>query len=438
MTVKTLGNNRGAGLVAVLAIVVAISIFALVGSQIVVSQYKPSRVLQSQTTHNLLVRHFANVLKDARAIQNSAASATNPSMGACVNSATCNTSGSQYFNLYDGFGAGHLLVGDGTSHRTFFDIFGNPCTTVSSNCALEAKAFYRAICPAAGICRADFEVSVLEITGLGALKTLIAFNAVSKMKPLGYQFPLVIGAAGSRVPVWSDNFGGLSDSAISQAVPGSDIAIGNAATGSSISFGHSMYVYGDPALPLSHIEGPMVGASNFLVGRPLVSCSGPTCPGVDVYGQIASFGTTWYDRVEIEKNMDVGNNTISSSGVNVGGTLTAAQFFYSSDENLKKNIKQIPRPLEKIEELHPVAFRWKQTGQKDLGFIAQDVEKSFPELVTTREDGTKNLKYGNILPIVLEAYKDSRRITQERLALNETKIHELKLAIEQLQNRSKP
>ena len=84
--------------------------------------------------------------------------------------------------------------------------------------------------------------------------------------------------------------------------------------------------------------------------------------------------------------------------------------YYSSDERLKDNVKVIENASEKVAQLRGVEFDWndKQTTYEghDVGVIAQDVEKVLPELVQTRDDGYKAVKYEKIVGLLIEAIKD--------------------------------
>ncbi len=91
----------------------------------------------------------------------------------------------------------------------------------------------------------------------------------------------------------------------------------------------------------------------------------------------------------------------------LSGTLTQ-----SSDQRLKTNIQSLDASdtLALIDQLNPVAFNWIDPDQgsgPQVGFIAQDVQKIFPELVSTTSataltpGGTLGLNYiGLISPIV--------------------------------------
>ena len=92
--------------------------------------------------------------------------------------------------------------------------------------------------------------------------------------------------------------------------------------------------------------------------------------------------------------------------------------FYSSDVALKENITNIPDPIESLKKLNGVLFDWKkeyidQRGgedgyfvrKKDVGVIAQEVEKVLPEAVAQRPDGIKAVKYDRLTCLLIEAVK---------------------------------
>ena len=78
---------------------------------------------------------------------------------------------------------------------------------------------------------------------------------------------------------------------------------------------------------------------------------------------------------------------------------------------LKDNISVIKSPLEKISKISGVSFNWNdkqsayEAGKKDYGVIAQEVEEVLPELVTTRENGYKAVRYEKIVSLLIEATK---------------------------------
>jgi hypothetical protein len=92
--------------------------------------------------------------------------------------------------------------------------------------------------------------------------------------------------------------------------------------------------------------------------------------------------------------------------INCSGVATATDFNSTSDVNLKKNIKTIDDPLEKVMQLKGVSFDWKHIEESSAGVIAQDVEKVLPEIVRDAEDGHKSLNYNGLIGLLIEAVKE--------------------------------
>ena len=82
-----------------------------------------------------------------------------------------------------------------------------------------------------------------------------------------------------------------------------------------------------------------------------------------------------------------------------------------SDKRFKKEIKSISNPIKIIKSLDGVNYQWKSSNLKDIGFIAQEVEKVIPYIVNTnKETGFKSLDYSRITPILVEAIKEQQKM----------------------------
>lgn len=91
----------------------------------------------------------------------------------------------------------------------------------------------------------------------------------------------------------------------------------------------------------------------------------------------------------------------------VNGTIWAGAYIYSSsDIRLKENIHTLPNALDNVLKLHGVSFDWKKDGTSGVGLIAQEVERVYPELVSTGADGVKSVAYGNLVGPLVEAVRD--------------------------------
>lgn len=88
-----------------------------------------------------------------------------------------------------------------------------------------------------------------------------------------------------------------------------------------------------------------------------------------------------------------------------------------SDFRLKKNINSLENALQIIDQLELVSFNWKSTENKDIGVIAQNLQKYYPELVTNSHDGRHLLvKYPQLSVIALQGVKE---LSQQNKLLKE-------------------
>ena len=100
--------------------------------------------------------------------------------------------------------------------------------------------------------------------------------------------------------------------------------------------------------------------------------------------------------------------------------------FALSDEKYKENISLISEPMNKVRQLRGVAFDWKDNQSiysgRDVGLIAQEVELVLPEVVSSRETGSKAVKYEKVVPLLVECIKS----LGEKIDSLESTINELK------------
>ena len=95
----------------------------------------------------------------------------------------------------------------------------------------------------------------------------------------------------------------------------------------------------------------------------------------------------------------------TTGAVKVGGAVTAVNFLASSDRRLKKNFVNLVDSLDKIRHINGVKFYWKDSGLPDVGFVAQEVQDVFPEVVMTGSDGFLKVDYARVVVLLLEAVK---------------------------------
>ena len=101
------------------------------------------------------------------------------------------------------------------------------------------------------------------------------------------------------------------------------------------------------------------------------------------------------------------NGTVTiDETLNVYGDVTA---YYSSDERLKDNVIPITNAIDKMKLIGGYEFDWNENSKHeghDVGVIAQEIEKVLPEVVTTRSNGYKAVKYEKLTALLIQANKE--------------------------------
>ncbi len=121
-------------------------------------------------------------------------------------------------------------------------------------------------------------------------------------------------------------------------------------------------------------------------------------------------GTEVTGSVYITAALGVGTNTPTTTGLIRATNDVIA--YYGSDERLKENILTISGSLDILKQINGYYFDWKEmpgiheNEGHDIGVIAQEIEAVLPEIVTTRDNGYKAVKYEKLVALLIQTNKE--------------------------------
>ncbi|TSA34626.1 MAG: tail fiber domain-containing protein [Porphyromonadaceae bacterium] len=145
------------------------------------------------------------------------------------------------------------------------------------------------------------------------------------------------------------------------------------------------------------------------------SSDGKHCLTINVNRLLSEAWVVMYNGAA--KSFARGNGNIYSNGV-----------LLTSDSTLKRDIKPLLSVKKQLFMLNGYSYYRKDDGgllpKREIGFLAQEVEKVFPETVDTAFGGKKVLSYTSMIPIIVEAMKEQQ-----------TEIEQLKGQISNLSDR---
>jgi hypothetical protein len=148
----------------------------------------------------------------------------------------------------------------------------------------------------------------------------------------------------------------------------------------------------------------LVGINNSSLGALTVGTAAPTA----AYGQICAFSPTAGDSnisgmsivkyssdtstAQVMIRFLIGTGANGQGQINANGANTVAFGSYS-DSRLKENIVDLPSQLDNIMALRPVEYDYIESmgGGHQIGFVAQEVQAIYPDLVGENADGMLTL-----------------------------------------------
>ena len=171
------------------------------------------------------------------------------------------------------------------------------------------------------------------------------------------------------------------------------------------------------AFGLSALSTNTTGSNNTAIGSLADVGSGNLTNATAIgYGAIVAAGNT----------IQLGNTAVTTIGGQVAWTA-------ASDRRIKKNIVNSNYGLATVLKLRPVEYNLTSNDLKQVGFIAQEVQKLVPEVVTGKEgDLSKGeilgITYSNLVPVLTKAIQEQQKQIEEqnsKIAAQQKQIEEL-------------
>jgi hypothetical protein len=132
-------------------------------------------------------------------------------------------------------------------------------------------------------------------------------------------------------------------------------------------------------------------------------------------------------------NVGIGLSTPQTK-LHVNGSIVAMGTITPSDIRYKRNIVPVDNALKKIMLLSGYYYSFKMDefpdmsfdAKRQIGVIAQEVEKVLPEVVITLQNGYKTVDYPKLIPLLIQGIKEQQHTIEKQ----QQQIDELKKMIE--------
>jgi len=281
--------------------------------------------------------------------------------------------------------------------------------------------------------------SALSANTLGNLNTAIGYNA-NVVNSTGLTNATAIGAYAAVGGNHSLVLGGTGDYAVKVGIgtttPSEVLdVVGNIRlndkdiyfrTGTDTLHGLGFYG-GTKAFASTDVNGPVLYGNG---GGALGSISGTTqrialswngAGNVTAQGDLTTQGSLTVNSIPTGSTQYVLCSSLANRGV--------VQRCSASSRKMKENIADLSLGLDTVNKLRPVSFTWKANGNKDVGFIAEEVALLQPVLAIYNEQGEPDgVKYAIMSAVLVKAVQEQ----QQEIERQKTKIESQGAILEEL------
>lgn len=184
---------------------------------------------------------------------------------------------------------------------------------------------------------------------------------------------------------------------------------GNAATATKWATGRTIALTGDVTGTSAAFDGSAALSFAATLANSGVTAGTYTKVTVDAKGRVTASASIASADVTGALGYTPANKAGDSftGSISVTGTITATGDITAySDGRLKTDIETITGALDRVRKLRGVTFSRRETGNRGVGLIAQELALIVPEAVMTHEDGLLSVAYGNLVGVLIEAVKE--------------------------------
>jgi hypothetical protein len=233
----------------------------------------------------------------------------------------------------------------------------------------------------------------------------------------------------------------LSTANFNNAAFGAEALAANRANANSAFGAYALQInttgYGNTAVGIGAMKFHTTGNDNVAIGvnAGLFQSNQTTGSNNTAIGAFAEYGATNLSNATVigsgaivaaSNSIRLGNTSVSVIGGQVAWTA-------ASDSRIKKNIVNSTYGLATVLKLRPVEYNLTSNDLKQVGFIAQEVQKLVPEVVTGKEgDLSKGeilgITYSNLVPVLTKAIQEQQKQIEDqnaKIAAQQKQIEEL-------------
>jgi hypothetical protein len=117
----------------------------------------------------------------------------------------------------------------------------------------------------------------------------------------------------------------------------------------------------------------------------------------------------------------IGTDTPSEALAVVGNIVATGSINEYTSTKMKRNIENIDNAIEIVSTLNGVRYDWRRdeypemklSNERQIGLLAEDVDKVLPELVREDAEGNKMVAYTKLTAVLIEALKEQQEIIND-------------------------